>query len=171
MNALTLGVVDFLRDPTVGMSLSADETDEQILGQPPPTAGEWFHGVHGLGFTNDATETLDELYRFIVVVTVRSGFSPVDRDNVAVLRDLRTRAEQIRAKIHSSYDLMQLVNTRVGTSANGFVEPPRFESATPPEVRGPEWFWGEGTEDPPTGISITLTFGRARRVQRIEEQA
>jgi hypothetical protein len=52
-------------------------------------------------------------------------------------------------------------------AGDGFIEPLRFEGGAPPVRRGPWWFSAEGDDDPPAGLSQTLVFGRARRIQTL----
>lgn len=171
MNSLILGVVDFLRAPSTGLGLDDKSCDEQPDGQPPPMAGEWYVAVTEGSWTNDATECLDESYGVEITITRRTTFSPSDRVNVAVKRELRRKAAEIRAAIHGREEPRIAANTRLDANVeNVFVEPLRFRSAGKIEPKGPDWFWAEGMTNPPTGVAITLIFGGARRVQTIESQ-
>ena len=38
------------------------------------------------------------------------------------------------------------------------MEPPLYAGRTPVAERGPDWFWSDADQDPPAGLSTTLTF-------------
>lgn len=172
-NAIILGTVDFLRDPTNGLGLTASECDEQPDGQPPPSMGQLYYAVSEGEWTCDTTEYLGESYGIEVTITVRAGVAPADRYGVMLKRTLRDLAAKVRAAIHGN-DLLRLAaNKHIendSVTVNGFVEPLRFKSAARIQVRGQDWFWAEGYEgsSPPSGLSITLTFGQAIRDQGID---
>jgi hypothetical protein len=171
VNELILGTVDFLRDTTVGLSLGAEACDEQPDGQPPPWDGETYYAVCEGEWTNDADEYLGEYMGLEITITLRAGYAPVDRLNVELKRRLRTLAAQLRAKLHSSENHMVKVNARLAGTEQQFVEPIRFRGFGKITPRGPDWFWAEAdaeTQDAPSGLSITGTFARARRVQGLD---
>lgn len=170
MNELILAVVDFLRSKD-GLSLPASECDEQPDGQPPPNAGQVYYAVHEGNWRNNHDEHLDEYMGVNVTITVKAGFSPKDRQNIAILRDLRARRANLRRAIHNNYVLMNLANSKLTQALgpdNGFVEPLRFRDGGKPEPRGPEWFFAEGKNHVEAGVSATLRFENARRVQTNE---
>ncbi len=173
MNELILATVEHLRS-AAGLSLSAATCDEQPDGQPPPNAGQVYYAVHEGSWTNDADESLDEMCGVLVTITLRAGFSPKDRAGLALLRDLRTRRAALRVAVHDNYVLMNLANTKLndafGHTVNGFVEPLRFRNAGRPTKQGPDWFNAEAHPNGSTitGVSCTLVFERARRVQTLE---
>jgi len=172
MNAIILGSVDFLRSSN-GLNLDTKECDEQPDGQPPPMAGQRYFAISEGDWSNSATESLDETYGVEVTITLRAGVVPVDRINVALKQQLRIVAAQVRAKIHMNYNLMAAANAKLNASVeNVFVEPLRFRSAGKIQIREADWFWAHVTDDTkaPSGVSITLVFGGARRVQTIESQ-
>lgn len=174
MNELILATIEHLRSP-LGLSLSASDCDEQPDGFPPPNAGQIYYAVDEYGWTNTADESLDEYCGVSVTITLRAGFAPKDRHAMALRRDLRRRRADVRRVIHNNYDLMNLANRKLEEHfkhpVNGFVEPLRFRSAGKPEIRGPEWFSAEANPNASAicGVSCTLLFERARRVQVIDE--
>ncbi|WP_020474923.1 hypothetical protein [Zavarzinella formosa] len=167
MNELILATVEHLRS-AAGLSLSADVCDEQPDGQPPPNAGQVYYAVHEGAWTNTADESLDEYCGVCVTITLRAGYAPRDRIALALLRDLRARRAAVRAAIHDNYDLMNLANTKLGPAVNGFVEPLRFRDAGRPQTKGPDWFYAEAAGHPVAGVTVTLVFEKARRVQTLE---
>jgi hypothetical protein len=182
LDALLLATVDYLRSPS-GLGLSSDQCDEQPDGQPPPVAGQVYYAVHEGEWTNNDDLALDEHFGLEITITLRSGVVPRDRTAIGILRDLRRRAAALRAKVHMAYGILDLAGGSYGggvwtggrgyslaATDNGFVEPLVFLNAGRPSPRGPDWFGAEGAADPPTGVSRTLAFGRARRVQTIESQ-
>lgn len=171
MNALILGTVKFLRS-TAGLGLGSESCDEQPDGSPPPSVGQGpYYAVHEGDWTNDDDLALDEQYGLEITITVRASIAPKDRIGIAILRDLRVKTAELRAKLHMS-DLARIQwNLLIADTENKFVEPLRFLNAGRPTIRGPEWFGADADGvNPPTGVSRTLIFGRARRVQVIEEQ-
>jgi hypothetical protein len=171
MNALVLGTVKFLRSAE-GLGLGSDSCDEQVDGAPPLVTGQGpYYAVMGTDWSNDDDLALDELYGLEVTITVRASVAPKDRLGVAILRDLRTYAERVRAKLHMSEGARIQWNLLIPDTDNKFVEPLKFTGASRHAIRGPDWFGAdEGDTNPPTGVSMTLSFGKARRVQVIEEQ-
>jgi hypothetical protein len=170
MNAAILGTVNFLRDPTI-LGLGKEVCDEQPDGQPPPTAGQIYYAVCEGSWTNNRTEYLDEEYGVEITITKRSSHIPSDRVNIEIKRELRNKAAELRAKIHGSDLWMMAANTLLNEATeNIFVEPLRFRSAEKIVPRGPDWFFSEGDNRPASGVSITLIFGQARRIQSIESQ-
>ena len=147
------------------LSLAPAECDRCPDGQPNPGSGERFVAISPGDIENSQINCLDERYSFDITVTVRTDAPPRDRKADGKVWVL---AEQVRAKVHMSYDLTARV-----TQANAdvkFVEPPVFLGATYLGPQGPSWFWAEGQQDDASGIAVRLRFGRARRVQYIDDQ-
>lgn len=171
MNELILATVEHLR---TALTLDAKVCDEQPDGQPPPNAGQVYYAVHQGGWTNAADEYLDELCGVLVTITLRAGYVPKDRTSLTLFRAIRPMCSLVRQHVHDNYALMNLANTKLnaafGHTVNGFVEPLRFRSVSPPAVRGPDWFSAEAQPNGHTitGVSCTLVFERARRVQTLE---
>lgn len=150
-------------------------------GQPPPMAGQVFVAVHPGAVRSDHDLSLRETVALDLTLSMKTGGLPVDRYGeqsvVLATTGIYARAEAIRALLHMNYTVLNDANAgqsySIGASDNGFVEPLKFLSMTPPQERGPEWFWGESefSGDAPAGLSITLSFGNAVRVQVIEEQS
>lgn len=172
MRALVLAAVARLQ---AANSWTSSTCEASIDGAPPPMAGELFAAVRpGLWICNRDDGGLDEEFGFDVVITRRLGFAPTDRQDSDVMTTsgatgIMTVAETVRAQLHMSYTVIDTANTTIGGSADGFIEPVRFLSATPPRVVGADWFSSD-QDDFQAGLMQTLTFGGARRVQTIESQ-
>ncbi len=176
MNAIIAGVVKHLRSKS-GLGLDDRMCDEQLDGQPPPNAGQLYYGVHSgswNGSSQESGETLDEYYGVNVTITLRIGNVPTDRRGVVAIRDLRKKAAECRAMLHMSYATINYANAHeeITSANNGFIEPLVFQNALNEQFRGPDWFWAEGMDNAEAnvGVSITLSFGNARRVQVVAEQ-
>lgn len=180
--ALLLAVRNVLRlQPPAGLGLANGQCEVMFDGQPPPNCGELFAAVHPGDWQATDVEGIDERYGFDITVTVRVGKVPRDEIGLNALvgptgKSLDDWLEKIRALLHLDNQADQVLssaNMIIGAGANGFVEPPRFRGASLPEPRGPEWFLAEAHSHgpmPPVGLSQTLTFGGARRVQRMESE-
>lgn len=187
INALLLSCADRLQNV---FNLTASNVGIQIDGQPPPFAGELYIALHQSGFQNNDRigQSLDETYGTNLTLTYRTGFVPIDRVGAEALTKLVTglnaRVDKARAAIHMNYDILQMAGGSARTggkqfslldTVNGFVEPLRFYTATPPQWKYAEWFWsveemGDSKIRCPCGLVVTLSFGGARRVQTIESQ-
>jgi len=165
MNELLAATVTHLKT-----QLSLDDTNcsEEPEGQPPPFSGELYYAVHQGEWSNRSDLDYDETYGLMVTITKRATFAPVDREYSSVFQSLRTLAAALRTKIHMNYPLINAANVLLTGAVNGFIEPLVFLSADIPQAKGPDWFWAEGDNEPHAGAAITLTFGRARRIQTIE---
>lgn len=140
-----------------------------IRGQPMPKAGQWFIGIDGDGFSNQdhRPQGLDETYGILVVVTFRMDYAPDDRkaNQLTLDEHLDDTVDRVRRYLHGDYTTLATANTTIGASANGFVEPLSFLSASRAIEKGPEWFWSEADQDGPAGVAVEMRFGGARRIQ------
>ena len=173
--ALLKAVRDVLRAAPV--SYANAQCEVMFDGQPPPNAPEKFIAVHPGNWSATDFDSLDERYAVDITVTVRVGKVPRDQMGLNALvgptgASLDRELELIRKTIHSSYTVLTNANTIITAAADGFVEPLRFRNASAPQPRGPEWFHAYSQNEepiqPPMGLSQTLSFGEARRVQTIE---
>lgn len=149
------------------------DCDVGVGPEPAPVCGELFIRIHPGAWdclTSEAGGDLDESFGLQITVSRRLPYSPQDREGVEVLLKetdgLVEKAALIRKQVHMSYDLVNAANTILGVSVNGFVEPLRFRSASIPAVRSADWFSAE--DDNHSGLSTTLMFTGARRVQTLE---
>lgn len=188
--ALLMGCRDILRAPKApqqsgltGLGLSNLQCDINFDGQPVPACGELFVCIFpGAWMVSDA-EGLDESFDINITVTVRMSVLPSDRQTaVTPLSSLGGKAmaqklEEIRALLHLDNvqdQWLQRANFYLGAlegAGGAFVEPPRLRGIAAPQAQGPEWFSAErdvAGQILPCGLSQTMTFGGARRVQRIE---
>lgn len=179
--ALLLAVVDVLQAAAPnGLALPTAQCQVMTDGQPPPACGELFVAVHPGEWTTDDVEGLKERFGFEITVTVRVAKVPRDELGINALvgptgKSLDDWLEKIRAHLHLdsvSDQIINTANTTIGAANNGFVEPPRFRGCGRPEIRGPDWFSAEPYHGAtaPVGLSQTLRFSDAVRVQRIESE-
>ena len=169
MRALLQATLNHLRDT---LSLDASTSEVMPTGKPPAFAGEVFYTVHPGTVSNQDVHCLDEQYSLDVTITLRSGKVPTDRVGTELLLaeddGIYDRADAVRAAIHMRYvGLMNDANTDLTASVNGFVEPLVFLGYGRVQEQGGNWFGGKGGPGS-AGISLTLSFGRARRAQTIE---
>lgn len=192
--ALLLAVRDRLCQPPADGGLGyrkGIECEVMFDGQPPVSMpGDFFVAVHPGEWIGRDAEALDELYGVNITVTLRVTKFPQDRIGINALvgdpgQRLDRLLEAIRAKLHKDpgprsatnsnhYPVLALANAIIGAGDNGFVEPLVFRGADPPQPRGPDWFLADvnvETRLPPIGLSQTMRFGGARRLQVIEEQS
>lgn len=180
--ALLLAVRDVIKTLTINGSNPTQQFCEVCFdGSPPPSCGAYFIAVHPGEWRNknESGTCLDEVYGIDVTVTVRATVQPRDRMGPNVLAGSGGQAldkilETLRAGISGSNAVVSNANTTIGGSASGFMEPPWFQSADTPQPRGPDWFSTENESDqniiPPCGLSQTLHFAGANRVQDIVSQ-
>lgn len=168
MDCLILQTIAHLKTQ---LALDATNCGEMIDGRPPPFAGQFFYSVDESQWENASDLSLDERLGVAITITLRADATPADRMTTP-LQELRRRARQVRVAVHMNYDLLNLVNAAINTEAgqteNGLVEPLKFMDGGRPMIRGPDWFWAEGEDQAITGISRTLIFRDALRVQTIE---
>ena len=150
--------------------------DVGIGPEPAPACGELFIRIYPGNWSvigKDEGADLDEVYGVNICVTRRLNYSPLDRTGTEVLIKATTGLEDvcalIRTYLHYNYTLMNAVNTALGGSVNGFIEPLRFRDGGIPIVRGADWFSAE--DETLAGLSQTLIFGGARRLQTVESMA
>ena len=177
--ALCLAVKDQLQDE---LGLDDGKCALMMDGQPPPSCGELFVAVHPGGWRPESDPDMgtDEQFGVYVTITRRKGYSPQDREGMAVWALAETGldavARRVFAALHKRYEVLAAANKIIGqtpTAASpvGFVEPLRIESVGDPEPKGPDWF----TADSPkgsgkyanAGVAVVLRFGGARRLQRL----
>lgn len=143
-----------------------------VDGKPPPVCGQRFVGIHAGDWSNSANESLDERVSVQVTITDRIGVFPFDRQGAEALDKAKTAietfAEAVVSAMHASYDVLNAANTLIEGTVTKFVEPLRFRFGERPTYRDGIWFGGDDP-DQGAGLSITLTFGDARRVQKIED--
>lgn len=180
--ALLLAVRDVLRAAAPnGLGLPFSQCEVEPDGRPPASCGELYFAVHAGEWAASDVEGLDESFGFQLTLTVRAGKVPEDEIGASLLYGpAGTSAEEWLRKALTFLHLdrggdlvLQRANAYVGASFNGFVEPPRFRSGGPPQLKGPDWFGavpaGKGRAAP-AGVAQTLTFAGARRVQTIESE-
>jgi hypothetical protein len=180
MRSLLLATRDRLRD---GLSYREGECEVGWDGMPQPRSGQVYVAVHPGSVGNTQDQCLDESYSVDITLSLKMGTYPVDKwgNPGIVLADtgLYARAEAIRALIHMDYVSMNNANAgsdySIGILENGFIEPLKFAGMGSPTERDPGWWWSESQTQTqtmaPSGLSITLSFNGARRVQVIEEQS
>lgn len=181
---LLLATRNRLRDTLVsgGLAYPSAVCEVQLGPEPPPVCGEKFVSIHEGSWQAEDIEGLSETFGLDVTVTFRVAKVPEDRQGTNALvgptgASLDEECRKIVACIHLDKGgdaVLNAANTLLGGTVNGFCEPPRFRGADIPRLRGPDWF---GAEDVSSGriqnmgLSQTLHFGGAKRVQTIESMA
>ncbi len=181
LNSVKNALQTFLPDPPIDAYVALTEG-----GDPPPTAGEWFVGIHKDptstnqpqpgGRTTYTDESYTQLITFSMRVT-RYASDRVARDGYSVLQDkirivacyFLNNMEAIRAAINAQLDL---------ASTDGFLEPFNVPNMSPNvQKRGKSWFKAArsartsgqgGTQGQGTlAVSATLRLEGLRRIQII----
>lgn len=145
-------------------------------GAPPSTFGQWYAGIDETGYSNIDPNplSLDEQYGVVVMLTVRMDYAPKDRRASRMLakNEMRDRSRRIVLALHADYDVLGYANaeiTAANANANGFIEPLCFKLAAAVTESGPEWHGGTPSADGQATVYVRrITFGGARRVQKIE---
>lgn len=194
MRALLLAVRDRLKQGLAdgGLAYTAAECEVMFDGQPPPRCGELFVAIHEgywlPGPPDEDDGSLTELCGVDVTVTVRTGKVPFDRLGTDAYcgpagQSLEERCRAIIAKLHKDpgpraagnpahYPVLATANATIGAGENGFIEPLVFIKPGKVTPRGPAWFSSDLPDgQAPSGLSLTLHFGGAKRVQVVEEQS
>ncbi len=169
--ALLLATRDHLRTK---LGLKPEACEITFQGMPLPMSGETFFGVWEGDWNCQSTESLEETYGVSVTISVRLPAVPQDRQGPEILAKagwgLMELAEQVRAAIHSNYELMDAANALIKSSTtNGFVEPLRFKNGGRNERKAGDWYAARGEKQ--AGMARTLTFGDAKRIQVIDHTA
>lgn len=174
--ALLLATRDHLRSE---LGLDATTCEVTADGRPFPFSGMVFYAVHLSSWRNDWCEgAFDEVFGVAVTITKRTARVPQSKVGRAVLvkeqSGLLKLAAAVRLKVHLNYTLMGLANDAIGdgVDANGFREPLLFRSVSVPQAQNANWFAARGESSQKTsdaGMSVTVQFDGARRLQKYEE--
>lgn len=182
-SAYRLAIRDRLREQ---LELNQGECEIQEDGRPAPRAGHTFVAIHPGSWNAryPADYHLDEVIGVKVTISLKSGRYPSDttgrnltgNSQDADLPPFELLARQIIAEVHKNYTTMQAANDNIGNDSAGFIEPLQFTSAPEPQHRSAEW-WSRAnppsarqSQPPgPAGMSQTITFDGARRIQRQQE--
>lgn len=155
------------------MSLSANNCDlGGIGGKPPPFCGQRFVVVHADGWKNLSSESLDERIGVAVTITDRIPLTPFDRLGTEELDEATNGLEAFAESVvpimdRGQYDILDLANAMITDGLNTFVEPLRFRDGEQPTLQTGDWF--NATHEQYAGLSVTLHFGEALRVRRIDD--
>ncbi len=163
--------------------LDGDSIDVQFDAAPEPIAGQLAISVHPGTWTGQSGDyDLDETFSVSVTVSMRLGAVPQDRWGTDVLdlaiTGLEATLRQINAAIHKSYFVMNMANSvylglNTLPSLGIFCEPLQFVDGGRPELKGPDWFGSADYQSEHgeiwarSGVAQTLTFSRARRIQKV----
>lgn len=186
--ALCLGVRDVLR---AGLGLKDTECEFMPDGKPPPSwggaQGRPFVAVHRGGMQSSDRNSLDRTFGATVTLTLRLNVARDRAGPSAAFRlaedGLEDWCERVILLLHMNEDVREAANNaleviRRAVSADGnwygFSTPVGFEGdgGEASEV-GPDWF-GAGNHSEraniaaAAGLTQTLSFGGAQRVQPVE---
>jgi hypothetical protein len=148
-------------------------------GRPTAMAGEKFVSIWGRKTTRRQVRGLDERYEVRITVSMRGGQVPWDRwGNGLWLRAASGLEEVVRpivAEIHGAGEngiaLLNAANALLLNQTDRFLSgvPLLFQAEIGPEPKAPRW-WGATSDsgDSWAGISSTLVFAEAQRIQLID---
>ncbi len=161
-------------------------------GDVPAAAGEFFCAVFEMGEQSKQFDSLDNYAQIGVCLTRRVAYSPEDRVAEEVIDELvvglEVMADQVRTLVHgdfgissgpqdgaNNYAILRAANDYIfqqsapGSTVYGFVEPLRYLSKSPTQFRDGSWFQGDSA-DKDAGLSVSMTFGYARKIALLWEQ-
>lgn len=158
-------------------------------GRPPACAGDLYVGVAGGSWTTESIEGLYEIVGVRLFISRRGACTTVENwpeqyiyagfGGNLLTSGLLYMAERIRAWVHLDANAEAVMNEanslldqdfgQDGSTVIGFTEPLRFLGASNPEIKAASWWTGQETSpEPYGGLFMTVDFGQAGRIQRIE---
>ena len=182
MGALLRGVEARLRSTAVLNDQPTEAVGKLVGvmpdGSPPNSFGQFYCAVHSLGWRESDPNALsgDELYSVGVTVTARLNYAPGDRRGRQMTNpdDFLAAVGAVQTALHQD-DLHRIEANKLiaGTAeyvavnggsatANGFLEPLRFQSASEVQPVPPGWGGIENTKDV---YRVALRFIDARLVR------
>lgn len=172
MEALLFAVRDRLR---FKLEYAPEQCEIMADGRPVPGCGEKFIAVWP-GYQRDNGsngQSLDQLFGVNVTVTVRMMRVAPDKIGPLILAQANTGAyaetRRIQAVLHmdpDTYAVVHAANAIIGPNFNGFIEPLQWQETRYEGVKGAQWF--RSRKEKQAGLALTLVFGRANRVEKIE---
>lgn len=170
-----LPLLDAVRFPAVTINDVIELSNE---GQPFPSSGQLFLGIHGSSWTPAGSEKergIEEVFGVSIMITARTAGTPTDRQTenhyTSATIGLDRIARLLTPLIHQSYIILNAANTLIGSPPYGFQEPLRFAGADEePIERQADWFWatpGDKRTAQPTGWSLETRFTGAVRIQEL----
>ena len=175
--ALLVAVRDAIKSE---FSLNSDQCEIGFDGHPKPVCGELFVAIHegGESSSEQGDYDLSEAFAVNVTVTRRTPYAPQDRWGTEILTKadgLSDLCRKIRNLVHFSYPIMNSANILIPEDADKFYHPLLWVNTTPPMEKGPEWFGAARDQYEEgmlinTGVTKTVYFGKARRMQHVEQQ-
>ncbi len=146
-------------------------------GKPPPGCGNVFVSVWYDGQRQQSSRNcLDEIMGVYVTTTIRFS-QPADRWEKH-RDDLEKRNNAIRALVHKDtldYRIIRAAQALAGyvqndpTHPQGWVEALCFDRFDAIQPAGPSWFRSDTPDSSEAGISQTIRFGKARRIQDLRD--
>jgi len=170
-----------------GKNPDATVCEVGLSGMPKPGSGQVYIAVHLGGWQPVSGDyDLEEEYTVRVTVTVRLGSTPTDRHGLAVwvaaTAGLDAICRAIVQALHQNQQVRLFANSgksySIGDSGpstpDGFYTTVQFTGAEPPQPQRASWFLAGESPDPDnaaelalSGVSQTLSFGKARRCQTV----
>lgn len=167
-------------------SLSRLACDVRPDAKPPHGARQAFFAVHGMSKSGDPMDgnVINEMYSFGVTISLRGTDIPWDRFNATIEshsvldywnNGLDYLGRKVKELIHGKYNVMNRANTHIQAfegEQTGFVVPCFYLGAAEAVVQSSNWWEGQ-IENPNVleGMSQTLQFGRAQRIEYIDHAA
>lgn len=156
------------------LSLDVNTCEITFDGSPPANCPPVFYGVHYGQWSASRNESLDERLGVNVTVTYKLEATPWDRIGQEIIVKARKGLEALCGQVRATLivnDIAVIVAANAIIDANqggnGFEEPLRFRDGGRPTPQGGKWFKARNVQI--AGLSQTLQFRDARRVQKIEE--
>jgi hypothetical protein len=183
---LLRGVRDRLRKKLTNISGTTTDATKQSIQitvdeKVPPIAGEEFIGMYGVQFRNlfkAQSDASKESYTLSVGITRRIQAQPIDRIGDTIYTEdtkvidraipsMLARARTIINLVDGSYDLMNAVNSTIGTKGCLFLTPLGLISAdAQPSYVDEEHFFTEPDANKfHTGLFLEIVFGEAELIR------
>lgn len=165
------------------LGLADAACDVQFDGKPPPIAGQLYVSVHAGEWRPgpNALGALDEEFGVDVTVTVRTARIPQGRQGALSIIGGETglvldrHLRLVTRELHMRYEVTGAANDLLVADGlderHFFRSPPLVLVGTGrPTPRFADWFSADQDPGgPPVAVSQTVRFGKARRVQRLDD--
>lgn len=170
ITALLVATRDRLRSE---LKFNPEDCIIQEDGKPTPTCGPLFVAIYGTDWSPDTLDMnrgIDERADIAITVTRRMSATAFDvRGESFYINDslaIEDTIHKIKCQVHQNYTLITAANALL-TGDNKIMEPLRWlgGDAQPQKVDN-TWFSSEAPLDY-AGVTMTIRFGRARRMQSL----
>lgn len=150
--------------------------------QPYPDSGNVFIAVYAIDWSNPNTELmhgLDETFGVACCVSMKGSFSPIRGHAgnlyLKALFGLEAICRKVMLAVHQDYVIVGEANNLIRdvyptAETDEIIEPLRWLKTDPvPTFQDHSWWHSDDDSDTFAGMSMTVYFGGARRIQARDE--